>query len=116
MRQFIFLLITTMAIGCGTTTPPPAPAPAPAAFPGGALVDLSHAYDEHTVFWPTADVFKLTKVADGDTPGGYYYAANNFSTSEHGSTHLDAPVHFSRGAQTVDQIPLERFLGAAVVV
>jgi kynurenine formamidase len=82
----------------------------------GTLVDLSHAYDEQTVFWPTAEGFKLEKVADGVTPQGYYYAANNFSTAEHGGTHLDAPVHFAAGHDTADAVPLERLLGAGVVV
>jgi kynurenine formamidase len=79
-------------------------------------VDLSHVYDRTTVFWPTAESFRLDKVADGVTPDGYYYAANNFATSEHGGTHLDAPVHFSQGGQTVEQIPLERLFGEAYVV
>jgi len=91
-------------------------APAAATFPQGALVDLSHAYDEQTIFWPTAEGFKLEKVADGQTPDGYYYAANNFSTAEHGGTHLDAPVHFAAGRHTADQIPLEQLIGAGVVV
>lgn len=85
-------------------------------FPSGTLVDLSHTYDKTTVFWPTAESFRLDKVADGMTPDGYYYAANNFFTSEHGGTHLDAPVHFAQGAQAVDQIPLDRFFGEAYVV
>ena len=97
--------------------PPAAPAEtAVAAFPSGALVDLSHTFDKTAIFWPTAESFRLDKVADGVTPDGYYYAANNFFTSEHGGTHLDAPVHFAKGAQTVDQIPLERFFGEAYVV
>jgi kynurenine formamidase len=94
-------------------TPVPAAAPG---FPSGTLVDLSHTFDASTVFWPTADTFRLEKVADGVTPGGYYYAANNFFSSEHGGTHLDAPVHFAKGAQTVDQVPLDRLVGAAYVV
>ena len=53
---------------------------------------------------------------DGVTPDGYYYAANNFATSEHGGTHLDAPLHFSQGGQSVEQIPLERFFGEAYVL
>ena len=80
------------------------------------LIDLSHEYGEQTVFWPTADPFKLEKVADGVTEQGYYYAANNFSTSEHGGTHIDAPVHFAKGHWSVEQIPLERLVGDAVVV
>jgi kynurenine formamidase len=94
----------------------PAPPVSPATWPTGDIVDLSHAYNQQTVFWPTAESFKLEKVADGITPGGYYYAANNFCTSEHGGTHLDAPIHFAQGRQTVDQLPLDRLVGDAVVL
>jgi kynurenine formamidase len=103
-------VLALTAFGCA------APSAAPAPFPAGDLVDLSHPYDEHTIFWPTADRFRLEKVADGMTPGGYYYAANNFCTAEHGGTHLDAPVHFAAGHQPVDQVPLDRLIGPAVVV
>jgi len=85
-------------------------------FRGGEIVDLSHAYDADAIFWPTAEAFRLDKVADGMTPAGFYYAANNFFTSEHGGTHIDAPVHFAEGRQTVDKIPLEKLVGFAVVV
>ena len=85
-------------------------------WPAGTLVDLSHDYSDQTVFWPTAESFRLDKVADGVTPQGYYYAANNFATSEHGGTHIDAPVHFAKGHRSVDQIPLEQLVGDAIVV
>ncbi len=85
-------------------------------FPSGTLVDLSHAYDERTIFWPTAEPFRLEKVADGMTAKGYYYAANNFSAAEHGGTHLDAPIHFAKGHPSVDAIPLDRLVGEASVV
>jgi kynurenine formamidase len=115
-----FVLSLLCITGCAEAPAPEPAAPAPpaasAAFPAGKLVDLSHTFDKTTVFWPTAESFRLDKVADGVTPDGYYYAANNFFTSEHGGTHLDAPVHFSQGAQSVDQIPLERFFGEAYVV
>ena len=91
-------------------------APSPPPFPSGQLIDLSHPYDEKTIFWPTADTFRLKKEADGVTPSGYYYAANSFFTAEHGGTHLDAPVHFAQGHQSVDEIPLERFFGPAFVI
>ena len=88
----------------------------PTALLGGEIVDLSHAYDSQAIFWPTAEAFRLDKVAEGMTPAGYYYAANNFFTSEHGGTHIDAPVHFAQGRQSVDQIPLDRLVGSAVVI
>ena len=107
-------LCALLSAGCSR---PEAPQPSVASpLSSGALVDLSHAYDDTTIFWPTSDRFRLDKTSDGMTAGGYYYAANNFFTAEHGGTHLDAPVHFAKGAQTVDQVPLDRLVGAAVVI
>jgi len=34
------------------------------------------------------------------------------SMGSHCGTHIDAPVHFAEGRQTVDKIPLERLIGA----
>ena len=47
---------------------------------------------------------------------GHFYAANRYRASEHGGTHVDAPIHFAEKGQTVDQIPIEQLIGAAVVV
>ena len=102
-------LIATLAAGCSRAAPAPP-------FPAGELIDLSHPYDDQAIFWPTSEPFRLQKDADGMTPAGFYYASNSFFTSEHGGTHLDAPVHFAEGRQSVDEIPLERFFGPAVVV
>jgi kynurenine formamidase len=104
---FALCLVCALALSCRQEAADPF---------AGTLVDLSHAYDEQTVFWPTAEGFKLEKVAEGMTPQGYYYAANNFSTAEHGGTHLDAPVHFAEGRNTADRIPLEQLMGAGVLV
>ena len=115
MVRTLTIVLLAAAVGC-SPAPLPSQTPAPARFPAGDLVDLSHPYDEQTIFWPTAEPFQLKKVADGVTAGGFYYAANDFSTSEHGGTHIDAPVHFARGHQPVDQIPLGRLIGDAVVI
>jgi kynurenine formamidase len=105
----LVLLVTACAA-------PAAPPPGAPPFPSGELVDLSHAYDAQTIFWPTSEPFRLETVSDGPTPEGYYYASNNFSGAEHGGTHIDAPRHFAEGHPTVDQIPLSRLVGAAVVI
>jgi kynurenine formamidase len=91
-------------------------APAPAQLPRGRVIDLSHSYGPDTLYWPTSRPFKLDKVSDGVTARGFYYAANDFCTAEHGGTHVDAPIHFARGHATVDRIPLEQLIGPAVVV
>ena len=82
----------------------------------GRIVDLSHEYAADSIFWPTAEGFKLDVVSDGMTPQGYYYAANNFSGAEHGGTHLDAPIHFAKGRMSVEQIPVDQLVGPAAVV
>jgi kynurenine formamidase len=91
-------------------------APRATNWPQGAVIDLSYPFDAETVYWPTADAFRLEQVAAGETAQGYYYAANNYAAAEHGGTHLDAPVHFAAGRNTVDQIPLEQLIGTGVVV
>ena len=80
------------------------------------LVDLTHAYDSDTVFWPTAEGFALEEDFKGTTEAGFYYEANRLRTAEHGGTHLDAPIHFAAGRQHTDEIPLEHLVGAAILV
>jgi kynurenine formamidase len=104
------LAAATILIACADS------GPGSLALPAGTLVDLSHSYDGSTLYWPTSETFRLDKVADGVTPAGYYYAANNFFTAEHGGTHIDAPIHFAAARPAVDQIPLERLAGPAVIV
>lgn len=108
-------LLIAGASACTQATPPPPTPPAPD-LASATLVDLSHDYAPDAIFWPTAEGFRLEKVADGVTDKGYYYAANNFAGAEHGGTHLDAPVHFAQGKWSVEQVPLDRLVGRAVVV
>jgi kynurenine formamidase len=83
---------------------------------GGRWIDLTHAFDAATIYWPTERGFAFEQGRNGPTGKGYYYAANRFATAEHGGTHLDAPRHFSETGQTADAIPPERLVGEAVVV
>jgi kynurenine formamidase len=79
-------------------------------------VDLTHPFDERTIYWPTDKGFVFETGRSGPNPKGYYYAANRFAAAEHGGTHLDAPRHFSANGATADAIPLDRLIGQAVVV
>jgi kynurenine formamidase len=103
----IFVLIGLMVLGFNSGSSPEKPK---------QMVDLTHDFSEDTVYWPTSDPFKMDVVAAGKTPKGFYYAANKFSASEHGGTHLDAPIHFAEGRQTADQIPLERLIAPGVKI
>jgi len=82
----------------------------------GKWIDLSYDFSEKTLYWPTANGFKLNTAFNGVTPGGFYYEAYNYCAAEHGGTHLDAPSHFAKGKWSTDQIPLDRLTGEAVVI
>jgi kynurenine formamidase len=84
---------------------------------GGSWVDLTHSFSASAVYWPTDTLgFQLEELFYGTTPAGFFYSSYRYSAAEHGGTHLDAPVHFSEGRQTVDEIPLLNLIGPAVVV
>ena len=112
MRGHAVVLVLALAVAASCA---PQASPTSGAL-SGTVVDLSHEYSDQAIFWPTAESFRLDKVADGMTPQGYYYAANNFASAEHGGTHVDAPVHFAQGRWSVEQIPLEQLIGDAAVI
>lgn len=80
------------------------------------LIDLTHNFDETTIYWPTSKSFKLASVHKGATAQGFWYEANNYEAAEHGGTHMDAPVHFAKGKWTVDQIPLSSLIAPGVLI
>ena len=130
MSRAFAAVAALVAAGCGSRCEsPPAAGTRPAAgqaasaaatpaatLGGGRWIDLTHAFDADTIFWPTERGFTLVRGSDGPTAKGYFYAANRFETAEHGGTHLDAPRHFSATGQTADAVPPERFVGEAAVV
>jgi kynurenine formamidase len=112
-------------VGFGWLLPGARPARA-AAIPAAAsavdlaraeVIDLTWAFDEKTLYWPTSpSTFKLDQLHYGPTPAGFFYAANSFSTPEHGGTHFDAPIHFAAGQRTSDQVPPRQLVGPGVVI
>lgn len=105
---FILMLLAACQPAPSTTTTP--------TFPSGKWVDLSYSYGEKTLYWPTSELFKLDTVSEGMTDKGYYYSAYQFCTAEHGGTHMDAPIHFAQGRQSVEQIPVDQLMGDLVVI
>jgi kynurenine formamidase len=91
--------------------------PAPPDLRTAKVVDLTHAFDRETIYWPTSpSAFELKSLADGQTEGGWFYRSNALCTPEHGGTHLDAPSHFAKGGRTADQIPVRQLIAPAAVL
>ena len=47
---------------------------------------------------------------------GYLCNLTGFSMCAHNGTHIDAPYHFYNEGKTVDQLPLEKFVGPCYVI
>jgi len=108
-------LVAGLALGIA---PAEGAAPAPPSAPDlrtARVVDLSHPFDERTLYWPTAPSgFRLERLHYGQTDGGFFYSAYAFCAPEHGGTHLDAPIHFGEGRWPVDQVPVDRLVRPAI--
>jgi kynurenine formamidase len=102
--------------GCSPSSVPPQPESLVERFASAQLIELTHPLNEETLVWPTSDRFTFEVTAEGYVEAGYYYASRNFAGTEHGGTHLDAPVHFYEGRWTTDQLPLDRLVGPGAVV
>jgi len=69
-------------------------------------IDLTYAFNNETILFPgRRSSFNVE--FEGFTAGGFWLASKGFCTSEHTSTHIDAPYHFNQHGRTLDQIPLE---------
>lgn len=82
----------------------------------GRWIDLTHAFNSRSVYWPTAETFSKTEVFRGMTPGGWFYSAYNYAAAEHGGTHMDSPVHFAIGTRSADQVPISQLIGPGIVI
>lgn len=78
-----------------------------------AYVDLSHTLDENIQVYPGDPTFScclaLTLAKDGNN-------VHSISLGSHSGTHVDAPYHFLEDGSKIDEIPLDAFVGHAVVI
>ncbi|HLF20115.1 MAG TPA: cyclase family protein [Bacteroidota bacterium] len=106
MKSFL-LVLSFLLLSCTREKPQPF---------AGNVIDLSYAYDSTTIYWPTEKGFVFEKGSEGITPAGFFYTANRFWTPEHGGTHIDAPIHFFKDRNTVDEIPVDQLIGYGIVI
>ncbi|QQS41564.1 MAG: cyclase family protein [Acidobacteriota bacterium] len=117
MRLTTLSLLALLLSACGGGAAQPSNETAEPAAPAATeIVDLTYPFDENTVYWVTAETFKHEKVFEGQNPNGFFYSAYNYAGAEHGGTHIDSPVHFAEGKLRVNEIPLEKLIGAGFKV
>jgi kynurenine formamidase len=80
------------------------------------VIDLSHNHGPDTFMFPGTPHFNRTTLFSGDFLPGIYVESGQYFSGEHGGTHMDAPVHFSRGGQELHQVPLENTIAEGVMI
>jgi arylformamidase len=77
------------------------------------IYDISLSLSARTTRWATAQPFELIerkRIASGATNN-----SSSMHTSVHAGTHVDAPFHFVPDGSTIESLPLDVFIGPAVV-
>ncbi len=76
-------------------------------------IDLSHVLDDQTPVYPGDPPVRCTILSRVEEDG---FQLTEFRLSSHSSTHIDAPSHFIRNGKQLDEIPIDQFVGRAIVV
>ena len=79
-----------------------------------AFYDISMTIRNGMVTWPSDGPVKITRERSMDS--GDKLNQSRLEMSAHTGTHIDAPVHFIKGMDGVDLLPLDVLIGPAVVV
>jgi arylformamidase len=66
------------------------------------------------VHWPGDPEFHIERATDQES--GDVATVSRMTLGVHTGTHMDAPLHFIRGAKSIDQIPLDATVGPARVI
>ncbi|AEH25501.1 cyclase family protein [Pyrococcus yayanosii] len=77
------------------------------------IIDLSMPLGKNTPVYPGDPPVEVMAWASIER-NGYYM--NALRLGEHSGTHVDAPVHFVPRGPTIEEIPLERFIGKGIVI
>ncbi len=78
----------------------------------GKIVDLSHDITHQMKVFPADPAVGILR--HHDYQNGYFVSQVIFGT--HTGTHIDVPVHKIKGGMTVDEVPIEKFTGRALVM
>ena len=78
------------------------------------IIDISVPITTTMPVWPgdpAVDLTQVSAIAQGDSAN-----VTRMTMGVHTGTHIDAPKHFIDSGMTVDQIPLKKLIGEALVI
>lgn len=77
------------------------------------IIDLTQPLYHNCPGWPT---YSLAEVTYEAVVGNDGFNAEVLKCNAHTGTHLDAPFHFFADGETIDQIPIENYIGDAILI
>ncbi|KAG8177105.1 hypothetical protein JTE90_015249 [Oedothorax gibbosus] len=83
------------------------------------MVDMTYTFDETTPYHPTLKKYERDTLVINEDPKDPYSAwiqLEEYASSTHAGTHMDAPRHFNKNGKTIDQLDITNFIAPAAVV
>ena len=77
------------------------------------LIDLTHVLNENITVYPDTLPPKFEVINTVTTSG---FAEMKMTTVLHTGTHIDAPCHIVEHAKSLDEFPVDKFIGKAMVI
>lgn len=77
------------------------------------LIDLTFPFSENIPVWPGDPKPSIKKIAEIGKEG---WNEKRLEFNSHCGTHMDAPFHMLKNGRKLDELPLEKFEGNAVLV
>jgi arylformamidase len=82
--------------------------------PASSWIDISIPFRNKMVHWPSDPVPRVERIKDRDK--GDPVTLTEMQWIDHVGTHIDAPLHFIAGGNTIDKMPLNATIGRARVI
>jgi arylformamidase len=77
-------------------------------------IDISVPLRNGMPVWPGDRPFEISR--DSDISLGHAANLSSYGTTAHIGTHMDAPLHFVHGGESIDRIPIDVLIGPARVI
>lgn len=77
------------------------------------IIDLSHPLNNETTIYP-GSVKPFIKTTGNIIENGY--SEHELTLGTHTGTHVDAPSHMILNGKSLDQLPIQKFIGKAIVI
>ena len=77
------------------------------------LIDLSHLLNENIPVYPDTvpPIFEVSNTVEKDG-----FTEKKMTMASHTGTHVDAPCHILQDAKSLDQFPIDKFVGTAIII